>query len=61
MTLYEYLMLSDDDQCNAIWDKGKFLDIHLEGNTKLVLYAIDLFFVEVIWEIEKDEIVGKAA
>jgi len=36
-----------------------FGDIYIEGNTKYVLYAIDKFFVEVIWDIEKDEIIGK--
>jgi hypothetical protein len=61
MTLYEYLMLSDDEQYDVVFAKGKFLDIHIVGNTKLVLYAIDLFFVEVKWGIEKDEIIGKAA
>jgi len=35
------------------------LAIVIEGNTKYVLYAIDKFFVEVQWNIEKDEIVGK--
>ena len=34
------------------------MDIHINGNTKYVLYAIDMFFVEVIWDEEKDEIIG---
>ena len=38
---------------------GKFLDNVIEGNSKYVLYAIDKFFVEVEWNIETDEIVGK--
>jgi hypothetical protein len=38
--------------------KGKFLDIHIDGNTKYLLYAIDMFFVEVIWDNKKDEIIG---
>ena len=59
MTLYEFLMLNDKDQWDTIWTKGKFVDIHIEGNTKLVLYAIDRFFVEVEWDVEKDEIVSK--
>jgi len=59
MTLYEYKMLSEDEQYDTVFAKGKFLDIHIDGNTKYVLYAIDMFFVEVIWDIEKDEIIGK--
>lgn len=58
MTLYEYKMLSEDEQYDAVFSKGKFLDIHIDGSTKYVLYALDMFFVEVIWDNEKDEIIG---
>ncbi|MGB5272348.1 hypothetical protein [Eudoraea sp.] len=44
---------------NHLIAKGKFLDIVIEGNSKYVIYAIDMFFVEVIWDIETDEIIGK--
>ena len=59
MTLYKYKILSEDEQYDTVLSKGKFLDIVIEGNSKFVLYAIDKFFVEVIWDIEKDEIIGK--
>ncbi len=59
MTLYEYKTLSEDDQWDTVFSKGKFLDIVIEGNSKYVLYAIDKFFVEVEWNDETDEIVGK--
>ena len=52
-------MLSEDEQYDTVFAKGKFLDIVIEGNSKFVLYAIDMFFVEVIWDNEKDEIKGK--
>jgi len=52
-------MLSEDEQYDTVFSKGKFLDIVIEGNSKYVLYAIDMFFVEVIWDIEQDEIIGK--
>ena len=58
MTLCEYKMYSEDEQYEPVFSKGKFLDIYLRGNTKYVLYAIDMFFVEVIWDNEKDEIIG---
>ncbi len=54
MTLCEYKMYSEDEQYEPVFSKGKFLDIYLRGNTKYVLYAIDMFFVEVIWDIEQD-------
>ena len=59
MTLYEYKMLSEDEQWDAVFSIGKFLDIFIEGNSKYVLYAIDKFFVEVEWNIENDNIIGK--
>ena len=59
MTLYEYKILSEDEQNDTVFSKGKFLDIVIDGNTKYVLYALDMFFVEVIWDNDKDEIIGK--
>lgn len=40
-------MLSEDDQYDTVFSKGKFLDMVIEGNSKFVLYAIRKFFVEV--------------
>lgn len=59
MTPYEYKTLSEDDQWNTVFSNGKFLDIVIEGNSKYVLYAIDKFFIEMEWNNETDEIVGK--
>ena len=59
MTLYQYKMLSEDEQWDTVFSIGKFLDIVIEGNSKFVLYAIDKFFVEVEWNIENDKIVEK--
>ena len=45
-------MLSEDEQYDTVFSKGKFLDIVIEeGNSKYVLYAVDKFFVEVVWNI----------
>ena len=59
MTLYQYKMLSEDDQWDTVFSKGKFLDMVIEDNSKFVLYAIDKFFVEVEWNIETDQTVDK--
>ena len=40
MTLYQYKMLSEDEQYEVVFAKGKFLDIYLDGKTKYVLYAL---------------------
>ena len=59
MTIYEYKTLSEDEQYDTVFSKGKFLDIVTEGNSKFVLYALDRFFVEVEWDIEEDEIIAQ--
>ena len=41
MTLYEYKILSEDEQYDTVFSKGKFLDIVIEGNSKYVLYALE--------------------
>ena len=33
-------MLSEDEQYEVVFAKGKFLDIYLDGKTKYVLYAL---------------------
>ncbi len=47
MTLYEYKMLSEEDQYNTVLSKGRYLDMVIEGNSKFILDAIDKFFIEV--------------
>ncbi len=59
MTLYQYKMLSEDDQWDTVFSKGRYLDMVIEGNPKFVLYAIDKFFIEVEWNIETDQTVDK--
>lgn len=46
-------MLSNDVQYDTVCAKGKFLDTFLDDNTKYVLYALDMFFVEIKWDIKK--------
>ncbi len=59
MTLYEYKMLSEYDQFDTLFSKGRFLDMVIEGNSKYVLCVMDKFFIEVEWNIENDNIIGK--
>ena len=33
MTLYEYKMLSEDEQYDTLFAKGKFLDIAIDNNS----------------------------
>ena len=59
MTLYEFLMLEDDKQYQTVWDRGIFLDAITINNQKIVLYAIDKFFVEIYYDVVSNKIVDK--
>lgn len=50
MTLYEFNMLDDNDKYQTTWDKGVFIDSKVKKEERFVLYAIDMFFVEVRYD-----------
>ena len=56
MTLYEFRLLNDDDQLKAIWDKGIFLENHISKTEKINCYAINMFFVEVVYDAKENKI-----
>ena len=56
MTLYEFRMLNDDDQLTAVWDKGIFLENYITKTEKINCYAIDMFFVEVVYDAKQNKI-----
>ena len=56
MTLYEFRMLDDDDQLKAVWDKGIFLENYITKTEKINCYAIDMFFVEVVYDAKQNKI-----
>ncbi len=51
MTLYEFKLLNEDDQLKTLWDKGIFLENHITKTEKINCYAIDMFFVEVVYSV----------
>ncbi len=61
LTLYEFKMLSDHEQYDLIFTKGAFLDVHLEANSRFVLYALFKFFVEVEYDFTNNTIVTKVS
>jgi len=40
-------MLNYNDQYQTVWDNGAFIDSVVPEGFKMVLYAIDKFYVEV--------------
>lgn len=59
MKLYEFLRLSDDNQYQAVWDKGKHVDNVAKDNIIYQLYAINDFYVEIQYSVPDNKIIGK--
>ena len=47
MTLYQFNALSFEDQLSSVWNQGTFLLVRPVGRSKLCLYALGNFFVEI--------------
>jgi len=61
ISLYEFLVLPDQEQYYIVFNKGVFVDFLIDGNKKFALYAIDMFFVEVEYDNAKNIIIDKKA
>ncbi len=59
--LNEFSALPDHEQCDIVLYIGEFLDTCVQGNKKNVLYAVDLFFVEVEYDIRINKITRNRA
>ena len=57
MTLYEFNLLNKNDKISVVWSKGVFLDNHISKTETLSCYAIDMFFVELIYDADKNKII----
>ena len=53
MTLYEFNRLTKGEQIGTVWRKGVFLDNHISKTETLNCYAIDMFFVELVYDSDK--------
>jgi len=50
MTLYEFNILTLEEKQATVWDKGVFLDNYVTKDIRINCYAIDKFFVEVVYD-----------
>jgi len=50
ITLYEFNILTLEKKQATVWDKGTFLDNHITKEERVNCYAIDRFFVEVVYD-----------
>jgi hypothetical protein len=58
MTLYEFKLLDINDQAQKTWDMGVLLGYREDGQHHMVLYRVEDFYVEIIYDSEKNEIAG---
>jgi len=58
MTLYEFILLDKTQQYEVTFQKGEFVDFHLENNKRFALYAVDMFFVELEYDIATNKIIN---
>ncbi len=56
MTLYEFNILELNDRMESVNQHGTFLDNHLTKTERCNLYAIAMFFVEVVYVAEHNTI-----
>ena len=61
ISLYDFKLLSDHEQYDVVFAEGRFIDALIEENTRYALYAVDLFFVEIEYDVASNKIVGKTS
>ena len=59
MKLYEYQTLKEELQYQVVWEIGKHIETLEQDGKMYLLYAINDFFVEVIYCQRTNEILGK--
>ena len=52
MTLYEFNSLTLEEKQATVWEKCVFLDNYITKDIKINCYAIDKFFVEVVYDAQ---------
>lgn len=52
MTLYQFIILGEIEQAEAIWDKAVFLGDRTEAEYKHILYQVDSFYAELHFHTE---------
>ena len=56
MTLYEFNRLELNERMEAVNQYGTFLDNYITQDIRINCYAIDKFFVEVVYDTEHNTI-----
>ena len=55
-TLYEFKLLSTEQQFTFLWESGVYLDARITDNYTINLYGIDGFYIEVFYNSANNKI-----
>jgi hypothetical protein len=58
LTLYEFNLLTEDNKLKTVWDIGEFIENHISIDGIKNLYAINKFYVEVVYDAQNNQIIG---
>jgi hypothetical protein len=58
MTLYQFNILTEDNKLKTVWDIGEFIKNHISIDGIKDLYAINKFYVEVVYDARNNKIIG---
>jgi len=61
MKLYDFLILSEELQYQAVWEQGVPIDNIIFEKVHHVLHSINDFYVEVRYDAISNKIIGKLA
>lgn len=56
INLVDFINLPNEEQLEIVFLKGKCLEIRIEEDRRYLLYAVDLFFVEVEYSSKENSI-----
>ncbi len=57
MTLDDFNNLDFFDKLKLVWGKGIFADTYITKNEYIKCYAVNMFFVEVVYDSNQKEII----
>lgn len=61
LSFFEFTHLGEEEQYNFTFKNGDFVETSEIGNKKFVLYKLSNFFVEIIYDIERNSIISLTA
>lgn len=57
MDISDFIILSLNEKGNVVFNQGHHVDVVFEGTIRYVLYSLELFWVEVVYDTYKNQII----